>query len=175
MKIHRLISASLLVFVSLTSLSANALSITYIGPEDITEEIDTSQEAAAHEDPDLLFSKKELKVIGQREVMKGVCRSGHRVKVIQTEKGWVAEGPHPVSYTPSLSPADMAFLACGEAVPSFARIKPANAPSVSPSTSSQREEQPRKAPERVNTSLCESFSKTTLACVAKTFEVLWGR
>lgn len=150
MKLPRLFSASLLLFASMTSLSANALSLTYIGPKNITEEVESPAESEEVQDPDLLFSKKELKVIGQREVVKGVCRSGHRVKIFQTELGWVAEGPHSIPYTPSLSPADMAFLACGEAVPSFNRVTPSNAGFVAPAVAPTASQAQTPAKKRQN-------------------------
>jgi hypothetical protein len=154
------------------SLTAHALNVSYIGPENITEEVAVDEESPA--DPDLLFSKKEPRVIGRREVIKGVCRSGQPFKVVQNGAGWSSETPKTGQMEKGQSPSDVAFLACGEVVPSLTPTK--SVTSAAPVTAvavpvmmggvvqpvlAPKEE---RLPFKKLTLGCESFATTTLAC-----------
>jgi hypothetical protein len=110
----------LFIMLYVGSLPTFAARITYIGDERV--ELDTEEPP----EEGFFFSKKEE---ARYPAVKGICRNGQPFLVIQRNNLWEAIRPTTVRDR-TLSPAELAFIACGEPLP---EAFPTRTPSVAPS------------------------------------------
>lgn len=162
------------MWIACVSVNATAISIHYIGPEKITEEVPVSPVDDKQLMEGVLFEKAEEKVIGSREVVKGVCANKKLFLVYKSQMQWVAEKPDKLEGAPGETGVELAMNVCKEVyekkiLPQIPVIN-SDAELIKAMRLTDTEVSGRKKFQYNGE--CTTFKETVLECIFKTVELI---
>lgn len=174
-----LLRVNLLMCLLVCSGPALAVRVSYIGPEKILEDVilenGSADKPVEQGKEDILFEKAEPKVIGTREVVKGVCANKKPFLVYQVGNSWQSENPEKRASKDGETGLDLAISICGEKSATIEPYKAKKKTEDEETLQYVRTQEPSQSLVRKKiqyTGECTTFKDAALECMVKTVELI---